>query len=406
MARPLPALVAALALALSAAGAGAQELNWSGFASLGYARSDQPYRYERFVNDGGTLRRDSVLGAQLDAQFSARWSATVQATLAPSSQSDTRTVVSVPWAILSYRAGNDILLRAGKLRLPMYINSENLNIGTSFETARLPTEMYSTAPDINFNGVSINKLWDLPLGELSVDAYVGSGRMKLRQYYRTGFPLADIPPGATFGTFPTTSRGVMLTLRHEDDVYRAGIHHLRNGGDPNTRLLIVPLVEPTDGDGSDTQVVSHIFTASADIHLTRDWRLIAEVARRDVDDVYIGYNSVGGYLNLQRRIGAFTPYVTLARLVSDGPDRARYQLLNATRFGLVNRLLADVIAPFDQSSVALGASWLAGPTSKWKAEWMRVHVGDMSGMIDLPATSGGIAQKNINVFSLSYHRTF
>jgi opacity protein-like surface antigen len=64
----LRAGVAMLPLAL-AAPAQAVDLAWSGFGTLGYAQSDQPVNYQRFIDEKGTFKRDSVLGAQVDARF-------------------------------------------------------------------------------------------------------------------------------------------------------------------------------------------------------------------------------------------------------------------------------------------------------------------------------------------------
>lgn len=48
----------------------AAQVSLSGFGTLGYAISDQEYRYQRFVNEHGTFMRDSVLGVQADIRLS------------------------------------------------------------------------------------------------------------------------------------------------------------------------------------------------------------------------------------------------------------------------------------------------------------------------------------------------
>src|SRR3990167_2590257 len=76
--------ITGLGCALATVPAHAVDLSASGFGTLGYAVSDQPYNYQRFIDDGGTFKRDTVLGGQLDSKFSAELSATVQAKVAPS----------------------------------------------------------------------------------------------------------------------------------------------------------------------------------------------------------------------------------------------------------------------------------------------------------------------------------
>jgi hypothetical protein len=60
---PIPFLAAGLLL--SSLPAQATEVNFSGFGTLGYARTDQPYVYQRYMDEDGTLARDSVLGLQM-----------------------------------------------------------------------------------------------------------------------------------------------------------------------------------------------------------------------------------------------------------------------------------------------------------------------------------------------------
>ena len=66
----------------------AVDLAWSGFGTFGYARSDAPVNYQRFIDEKGTFKRDSILGAQVDARFSQQWGATAQVKLAPSDHDD------------------------------------------------------------------------------------------------------------------------------------------------------------------------------------------------------------------------------------------------------------------------------------------------------------------------------
>ena len=63
-------LALTLALPLSAS---AVDINWSGFGTAGYTISDQPYKYQRFIDDHGTLKSDSILGAQVDVKFNQQW---------------------------------------------------------------------------------------------------------------------------------------------------------------------------------------------------------------------------------------------------------------------------------------------------------------------------------------------
>ena len=67
-------------------------------------------------------------------------------------------------------------LRAGRMRLPLYMYSESLDVGVAQDMARLPMEMYSIIPSNEYNGVSIGHTRAtslLPDGELAIEAYGG-----------------------------------------------------------------------------------------------------------------------------------------------------------------------------------------------------------------------------------------
>ncbi|MBT9520536.1 MAG: hypothetical protein IV101_06545, partial [Dechloromonas sp.] len=119
----------------------ALDLTWSGFGTVGFAQSDKSYKYQRFIDNHGTFKRDTILGGQLDARLSQQWSATIQAKLAPSDHNDTDWQTSLAWAFVSWRPSDDWLIRAGKIRLPLMLNTENNDVGATFDFARLPQEV-------------------------------------------------------------------------------------------------------------------------------------------------------------------------------------------------------------------------------------------------------------------------
>ena len=49
----------------------------SAYGTIGYTRSDQSFKYDRLIDNRGTLRRDSVAGLQLDSRLTDSVGATV-----------------------------------------------------------------------------------------------------------------------------------------------------------------------------------------------------------------------------------------------------------------------------------------------------------------------------------------
>lgn len=421
-------IVANLVLTTLAANvSNAADILFSGYGTLGYSRSDQPYAYQRFIDDKGTFNRDSLFGVQMDAEFTPRWSATVQARLGPSDNHDSQWKPTVAWAFVSWRPDNDWLLRAGKLRIPGYLNSENMDIGTTFDYARLPVEMYSISPTLDFIGTSFNKMWGLDKGDISLEGYMGKSAIEARGYLRDGVP-GLLPSGAFFAPVDIDARGLVLGYRHSRNIFQVGLHRgtvTRKDGQlwpaywQEINVGGVGFYNLQPGlfglPGRDNFTLS-ILSLGADVGLGNDVRLATEYAvRRVVSSLDGGLSSSGGYISLRKSIGSWTPYVYYARLRTADDMLALYQRLNSTMIPPVfpgaafinstQKAGADFLQAYDQHTWALGASYALSPTQKIKAEWQRTGIGITSNLVDgLPGNN--INHQNINVFSLSYNFAF
>lgn len=425
---PLGAIGAGLLTACLGTPALAVDYSFSGFGTLGYTRSNQEFAYQRFIDRDGTWRRDSVLGAQLDVRFDHRFGAMVQAKFAPSVEHENRDRATVSWAFLSYRPNNDWLLRLGRLRAPVYLHLENMDVGATFDEARLPAEMYLLVPTTDVDGASVSRSWALDAGDLTLDAYKGRVTTSWRFFSRDS---TLIPRGPAYQEAKVDAQGMALTLRGEDTVYRASAHHIVAHVGPFPRSYpFVPL-----GPGAGYYRISEqfpgtepmryasktstlVFTAGLDVGLPGRFRLSGEMARRIADDAKVTPDTLSGYLSVRRRFGSWTPYLTYAFLKSKREMLDYYKAVNSNRVGHLDpadpmlqmidasqRLGADGLIVYDQHSWALGASKSLSPTSKLKAEWQRVHIGEVSSMVDAPA-GGDIRHRNINIFSASYNFVF
>ncbi|WP_374592265.1 hypothetical protein [Aquabacterium sp.] len=397
--------------------ASALELQMSGFGTAGYAVSDKPYHFQQYVSDDGTVKRDSVVGAQADLKFTTELSATVQAKVAPANDEENRWKTSLAWAFVSWRPNNDWLLRAGKVRLPLYLFSENLDVGQSYDFARMPTEMYSISPTTDIAGLYLTHNWALDAGDLSLDVYSGRAPRVVHRAY-----LRDLGP-SYLQDVNTRVSGAVLTLRAEDSTWRAGVHHAQsafNNGLPMPGRLAYQSLGGGVGYYMPTTMVrsftNDIFTVGLDLGLGNGWRVMTELERNIQHDIDIGANTIGGYVSLLRKVDKFTPYVTWSKIKTLGVTTTVYQGLNAVnvpsyilgadQLNAQQRMLADGIPFYDQQSLMLGTSYALTPQSKLKAELMHTWVGRGSVMIDSPAGGPPVAHEGLNVLSLSYNFTF
>jgi hypothetical protein len=423
-------LALALALAMGAGAAQAVEVSASGFATLGWAQSDSPYRYQRFISDDGGFERDTLLAGQLDLRFTPAWSATLQVKLAADTDSDSHWRLQPTWAFVGWRPNDDWLLRAGKMRVPLYLYSESLDVGATQVLARLPHEVYSIAPANEFVGAYASRYVTFGKQEWSLDAYGGQTGIYNRAWSRDGLPPAR-SAGATFDEFEVKVVGAVATLRGEDSTYRVGLHATdtrRTDGQPFAvrfprvdlgpglsyyrvaQALPGPPLQTTDSVGN------VVFTAGAERSLGHGWRLWGEYVRVSQRGTDLGSDSHAGYLAASRSVGAFTPYAVLGYQRSDSSILDTYdQLTNnplpgavpgAALINAAQRVAAESLYAFDQRSVALGVSYALSATSKLNLEALQTRVGRISTHFNAPPGEPDPRRLRVNTWLLNYSVAF
>ncbi len=398
-------------------------LSASAFGTLGWARSDQPWAYQRHIDDDGTLLRDSVFGAQLDVQFTPEWSATVQARLAPSTRHENRWDLRASWAFAAWRPNNDWLLRLGKLRAPLFLRSEHLDVGQTYAEMRLPAEIYTLAPTNDFTGLHLTRTWALGGGEFAAEAYRGSARLTKRTWLRNGLPPQQ-PAGHQYTDVDTTLQGLVGTWRAPDYTARLGLHHSRTERADGTGFTVRPVWAqlgpgigywqteagtPGPGAARVGAINNYVVALGGEAAWAGGWRVSAELVRILQRDVELGNETTGVNLTLYRSWGAFTPYLGLSSLRSSGAEPGWQRTLDSTTVpamvpgaGLLNGLLrvrADGTQVYDQHSLALGSAYALGPRHKLKLEWLHTRA-RVSSMIDVPAGEPLERTRRVNVLSI------
>jgi len=394
--------------------ANAIELDWSGFGTVGYAQSDKAYRYQRWIDDDGTLLRDSVIGGQLDLRFNQQWGAAIQGKIAPSDHHDSAVAATLSWAFVSWRPMDDILIRLGKLRVPMMLNTENQDVGVTYDFARLPIEVYSMIPTVDFAGLSASKSWLSNDVEWTVEAYSGIARSDVRFYGREMTPTTS-KPGSFFLKTDVESTGVVASLRYAENLFKVGIHEAsvsRDGG-----LASEIPYNPGGGYYDINNAVRKnglripVQSIGMSLLLPGDVRLTSELAHMRFSGASSGVSRWGGYLAVSRQFGGWTPYLLLAKTRSTGSSLRLYREIEANADNVppflrnYQKFNADAVTPYDQWTGAVGASYRMTTRSLLKVEWAQTHTGIVSNFIDAPS-GGDSGDKRLNVFSLSYSFSF
>jgi hypothetical protein len=421
--------IATLVLAICTCGPGsglALDFALTGFGTAGFAIADQDLRYLRFIDNNGTFKTDSLVGLQVEARFNNAWGATIQGVGSASRTSDDAYEAKIRWAFLSYRPTNEWLIRVGRVRPPVLINTQNAEVGVTYDVARLPAEVYTLSPVYDFDGGAVTKTWTFDDAELALDAYWGKTQIRYRLPFQRSPTSTQVLQSIGFPTDryvheDVDLKGVILSHTSGSLLLRAGVHYARVKPQPAVpeTFAPTPVPAPPPVGGVVYQPVNPrdrfdvtVMTLGAEWSLD-SWRITGEYGQRISNDTTLGPASKSGYVTVARGFGNWTPYVTFARLRSDSEQRRLYEDLNATPVPLgvqgpplsvpsdLHTVFADILTVYDQRSTMLGVSYSFSPTSKLKAEWMRTKVGLASAFVD-----GDVHHRSFNVFSVSYSMAF
>jgi hypothetical protein len=413
----------------SAAASGGPSLTWSGFGTLGWAQSNRDWASQRFIDRKGDLRPDSVLGAQVDLQFGSHWSAAVQAKLAPSNQSDSSWRLRPTWAFVAWRPDNDWLLRAGKLRLPAYLRSEQLDVAATYDQARLPAEIYGVLPSEDLDSINVTRSWSLGSGDISLDVYGGRSKQSMRVWVREGVAQA-LPSGANFLQMTSEAQGLVATWNGADSKARLGVHRVVITPRSGITLLVRPswaALGPTlgywqthpdmPGPGVETvkSIENYYLAGGFEFSPLAGWRVTSEFNRIRPVGTERSIDTRGAYVNVTRQLDRWSPYVTWGRLQSSAQSLAWARTLDETTLpaGLPGaselnasmRAAADTAPVYDQTSWAVGGAYAITPASKLKAEWLHTRA-KVSSMFDLPSGEKLFQPRSVDVLSVNYSFTF
>ncbi|MDR0477881.1 MAG: hypothetical protein LBH14_08115 [Desulfobulbaceae bacterium] len=380
------------------------EWDASGFGTLGAVISDSYARYQRDIDDKGTLLRDSLIGGQVNVKFNEKLSITAQAILAEAPDRDDGIALQLKKALISYRPSHDWLIRVGRMSFGGLLNQENMDVGVSYDMMRLPNEVYMASQLYDFNGLSIAKTWNTTDHEITLDASGGFDH----RYYRA-YLAGDSEP--YFYEANVWGSSLVLTITDYDQkMLRLGWSY--SHVDPDSPGLLDSINSYQLANGQYALAPSS-YTDTVDFNTLffglrfplGKFMVATELQLISANGADAAPWSLGGYVNLSRKFGPWTPYITYAQMYSDSDSWDKINSVvalpqvGATQIDIDN--LKSSIAYFNQQSVMLGTSYAFTPKQKLKGEVMFTHVGDRSAMFDQL-----ISHEIISVYSLAYSFMF
>ncbi|WP_349744427.1 hypothetical protein [Roseateles cavernae] len=335
-------LLALAGLAMAGEETGVEPLRFSGFATLGLTHNDNAtagaitsFSQTRPARRGWSATMDSVLGLQLEWQPLAGTSVLLQGVARAGEDMQPRLRI----AALRQQLGQGLSLRLGRLRSPLYFDSDIAEIGYANLTARPAPPIYGLVNSVaSLDGGDLQ--WRVNLGDASLLAQIYGGGNDYQHRFNNLSPvqMADARLRGLRGfSFSANLPDLTLRLsRTEIDRYTLRSPQVAeiNGGltQLSTALkqlasnpqLPAPMAAALQTKAAALAGLSNpfdnrpIYTSLGLDGNWQRWRLLAELTRmnprNDLVGRYRGYS-----LTLARSIGDFTPYLSLVQQKRYGP---------------------------------------------------------------------------------------
>lgn len=342
-------LALAIASLLAAPWALSADVNVSGFLSVGGGMVDDEdsVAYDGYSEEDLTFDRN-LLGLQVTGQVSEKISATAQ--LIARSENDYE--VDAEWAYLTWQASDNGKVRAGRLRTPLYMYSDSLDVGYSYPWISAPNEVYYL-PFNNVDGVDYYLTAALGSFDTSFQAYFGS--------FESDFAFEDGTEGfaslrnqmgvaATFGKDWWNFRAAYHQADLTVDVFNPTLNGFVAGlGATKDFAYLVPRITIDDDKGTFAQVGLNIDTGM--------FVAAAEHVEFEVKETMLAKN-VRDYVMVGIRLGDFLFHVTGSQADDEIADLSAGVPFSEQTAGLIGAL--DAIAAerdVDREVISFGTRW-------------------------------------------------
>ncbi|QIZ76008.1 porin [Ferrimonas lipolytica] len=322
----------------------------NGFASLAVGMAKDGAGYAGYNDDELNFSQDSLFAIQSTYQINSKMDATLQLISRGRDDWDLKT----EWAFVSYEFDNGAQARAGKLRLPLFMLSDYLEVGYAYPFARPSAEVYSVSPVSSYTGVELLHTFDFDNSSLSVQPIWGE--------------MSVLAEDSSFGEKSEFSDLYGLAATYEwERVTLRGSYFSSTSDKDNIDFLA----------NKDVDFYGFGFRYDAN-----EFMLMSEYTIIEVDDEYPDTDSF--YAALSYPIGSVTPYIMYSVVESqDDDDRVM-------PMGLRSAL--DV----ERTTYSVGARWdfIAGAALKFDVSYsddfngssaaLEGNIGELAGLPGVP----------------------
>ncbi|WP_248795512.1 hypothetical protein [Pseudomonas sp. MWU13-2105] len=293
---------------------------------------------------------DSLIGAQVTANFTPQLSAVVQVISEQNYDNSYRPTLE--WANFKYQFTPDFSMRLGRTVQPAFLLSDSRRVGYTLPWVRPPGEIYSLIPVTSTDGMDFS--YRLHFGDLTntVQGNVGQGDFRMpnsggRTLARDSWGISNL---TEYGALTTrvTYQKTHLTVESFNPLFDS----YRRFGDEGNVIA----------DRYDVKGKPFDFVGVGAVYDPGSWFVMGEWGHFDSHSV-IGAMSAW-YISSGYRVDAFTPYVTYARsktlseTSSAGLTTSTLSpALAGAAAGLNGALNGILAASSGQQTLSLGVRW-------------------------------------------------
>jgi porin-like protein len=327
-----------------------QAIEFDGFLTAGFAVHDQSQTdgskviYLDEIKDDVTFLQDSKFGLQITADVSESMQVVAQIL---ASAEDNNYSMDVEWAYLDYAPSESVSLRAGRIKQPVFLISDYLEVGYAYPWIRPPAEAYSNMPVDSLIGV-----------ELLYQTQIGSMNFAVQPYF--GSNTEEVPGQTSVNFFADNYIGMALRLENRYMTFQV-----------SSFQTDVSTVDSNAALNSEGTAVLSVASFSWDVANLVGY---AEYTVRDIESdmgtLGSGFNLVpfdylfadqdGYYVTLGYRMGKFLPHLTYATIDSDPAASPSLQATQGAR----------------QNTVTLGLRYELNDSAALKMEYAQIELED------------------------------
>ncbi len=330
--------------------------------------SPVPARYLDAIEEDVSFDNDSKFGLQITADVFEDMVAVAQVL---ATGADENYDLDVEWAYLDYTINDIVSLRGGKVKEPVFLISDYIEVGYAYPWIRPPEEVYENNPITTIVGMEALFSFNLGGSTFILQPYLGTN-------------TDDVPGTSGSVTFDATNfYGLAIQWSHPNFTFQAS--HLTTDVSTLGFLTVggpAPGAPPTPGT---VTVINASSTGEADLSSVgfsfdiANFLGYAEFVTRDIEGSTEGLfpDQDGWYVTFGYRAGKFLPHLTVASVEAD----PKFTPLQGGNQGNT------------QDSVTLGLRYEVNDSAAFKFEYKMIELDDTTfstGFYSAPGALGAI----------------